>query len=146
MRASAGHYYELRLTLADAGSLGPGWLAAPLAATYPAADLVEVPFYDGEAATVVLRWRSGSGDINPGDVVEVGAEGVSLPVAILPSATVGAVKEVEYSASAVTDSAPAAESEYNAALKLTGAAALLLAVVYLSRRVRTHVRARPAKP
>lgn len=139
MQTQAGRAYELRLALHNAGSVGPSWLAATVMATYPEADLVEVSFYDGKSAVAVIRWRKGTGEIAAGDRLMVGAEGIELPTQLFPWAVVDSVVEVQYIRHpdvVVSDSVQELDPEYNAALKLIGAAAIVGLVGYLSQKIR----------
>lgn len=139
MQTQAGRAYELRLALHNAESVGPSWLAATIMATYPEADLVEVSFYDGKAAVAVIRWRKNTGEIAIGDRLKVGAEGIELPTQLFPWAVVESVVEVQYLRQpdqVVADSVQEMDPEYNAALKLIGAAALVGFVAYLSGKIR----------
>lgn len=138
METLAGRYYRVGLRLSGAEHVGPAWLAAAVTGTYPGADLSEVESYDGECATTIVRWRTGSGAIDAGDILSASAQGIELPGAA-PTAEVDSVEQLELYAHPADVASSAVESlpaEYNVALKLTAAAALLTAVVYLTNRIR----------
>jgi hypothetical protein len=139
MQTAAGGHYRVGLALNAAESVGPAWLPAALTATYPQSDLSEVEYYDGKHSVVVLRWRSGAGTISEGDRVIAAAQGIELPSGLFPSASVMAVEQVERAPSERDIVGGAFETvgiEYGQELKIAGAAALLIAVVYFSGRIR----------
>lgn len=141
MITSPGGRYRVELTLSRAERLGPHWLVGAFAVTYPGADVVKIPSYNGLTATVDIRWRGGTGEINAGDQVSIMTEGMQLPGQAIPA---GKVTKVEQIGELPTPTS--LESGIPDSLKFTIAGGILLTVVYFSNKIQEKLgRAEPRK-
>lgn len=130
MITSPGGRYRVALELRNAERLGPSWLVGAFAVSFPGADVIAVQDYTGVAAVVDIRWRRGPGEINEGDRISILTEGMPLPVQLVP---VGIVTDVTQIGELPVPTS--LERGIPDSVKFTIAGALLLTVMYFSRKI-----------
>lgn len=123
MLLQPGGTYRLHLSLSGARGIGPAWIVGAVGATFPLAELVSIEQYTSEYASVLIRWRRRPATINNGQVLTAVAEGIQVPGAPMPTATVTDVQMVSMDLSAPAFHGTA---KFVAAIALIGVTALLI--------------------
>lgn len=131
---SAPKLYRVEMQLDRAAGTSPAWMVAALRAKYGDAELVRVESYGASSAQVVVRSRSAAP--TTGDQIVPFSESLQVPAEALPTATVRQVSEIQLVQGGPAEAIEAsATSQERVAIRLATAAGILLAVVFLTRRV-----------
>ncbi len=107
MEVQPGGIYSVELELVGAENIGPAWLVGAFAQSFPRADVVQVDQYGPDTALVRLRWRGVYADEIPeGATVSGAAQGLAVPGAIVPAATIVSVEDTGQVALTLEQSLP----------------------------------------
>jgi hypothetical protein len=114
----------------------PAWMVSAVRARYGNTELVRIERYGGGRATVVVRSATSEKPPTEGDQLVPFAETLQVPGEALPTGIVEQVSEVELVQGGPEESIDSgASSGQKVALRLLASAGLLLAVVFLARKV-----------
>lgn len=113
---------------------GPAWLPGAVRGALPGAELASVESYGGAQAVLLVRSATAP---PPGLVLSPAAGELQLPFTAGPVATVESAQEATV-LPALVSATPAADDAAGIALRLLAAGALLVAVWYMTTRVKRH--------